>query len=366
MSKFIVKNLTPDQVSSVAGVPGVTVRGCDVIVPAKSRAAVERMLASGPGVSFASSLAKMYTPTDADRAKIAGLIGQELADQVAIFQVEAANTRIDYQRDRFTRDLLMICAMQANANPGVSVLFDHDSEYIIGRVFEGKVVDIADGVSALMVKLYILPGTLMPNDTGLTVEAAVKGGILQYTSIGVSAPTISWEEGPDEYYRVIGVENPNDVVYIEQSLVYRGAQRGAAVKSVDQKKICTFEPFNPTKMDIKIKEFTLTVDGDTVKGVEIIEKSFNDMQAAVDAAKAENDRLTAELKALKEPRVSAVIALEKSLGLVDDAGIESRTNELMAKSIGDIDALNVKLAALVKDPMRKVGESPKTEKSIFI
>ena len=345
--------------TAVAGIPGVKLVGDSCHVPASVKALAEAVAErTVKGVRHVSAIKKGYAASDDDAALIQLITGDDtIMERVAVYRVESANTILDKEGERFTPSVLTIAANQVQKSNNVPVLFNHNPEALIGRVFDAYVEPIpgVDGQFRLMSKLYVLRSAMLPNGTGMTVADAIDAGILNMTSIGIMVDNSQWEEVAEGKYERVLDGTPEGTIYLEQSMVWHGAQHGAQVKGLDNDtETYTFTPKPVKKMtEIEIKGMKLTVTEDSVNGVEAIEKAIGDRDVRI-------SELENIVKGIKQPMVDEALTLHKTIGTLTEnteGGLYDLTVEALTEHLA-----NLRKAANPGNPVQSVEPKADTIK----
>lgn len=354
---YIFKSSSAAVMAAVSGVPGVKVVGDSCHVPEGIKTLAEAVAErAAKGYRHSSEIKKGYKPSVDDETMIKLITGDdEIMERVAVYRVEACNTILDKENERFTPSVLTIAANQVQKSNNVPVLFNHNPDNLIGRVFDAYVEPIpgVDGQFRLMSKMYVLRSAMMPNGTGMTVAEAVDAGILNMTSIGIMVDNTQWKEvGEGRYERILD-GTPDGTVYLEQSMVWHGAQNGAMVKGIDKAEIdYTFTPKPVKKMtEIEIKGMKLTITDESVTGVDAIEKAIGDRDSRI-------AELEATIKGIKKPLVDEAMTLHKEIGTITEA-TEGGLYELSIEALTE-HLTNLRKAANPGSPVQPV-EPAKSE-----
>jgi hypothetical protein len=166
------------------------------------------------------------------------------ADQLYVRRMALANTRLDRSFERFSPGYLQRFAQTL---PGKSLLIAHDTHQLAsGLVYQAEVVPTADGEQELVACFY-LPVTASTQE----VRRCIDAGVVRYVSIGFTYDQRLCSVCHQEYWdcrhlpgeMILPPDGPpggqlvtytyaGDLARVEAreaSLVYLGAQRGAAI-----------------------------------------------------------------------------------------------------------------------------------------
>ncbi len=275
-----------------------------------------------------------------------------------MYPVEMANTLTDRHRERFTVEVLQKYAADIN-NTGASMNFGHDSRNIIGSVLKGS-ASIENGI--LKGVVFIDDLAVMPNQTGMSVNHAIKAGSVKDVSVEVSGTLRGTERDGEGYPQVweyyIDPERPGRTEFHGLALVMRGAQIGAAlsVKSMGGKAAPVNNPNpNPKKMKHvfivdgkkqmltgKIENGDVVLDADSEKAFEAAISELENRAATAVTEKAAIESklsgLETQVAALRAPYEADIANFQKALetpaaeALTADAVKALGTAELVAKA----------------------------------
>lgn len=325
-----------------------------------------------------ATVSKAYQPTEADYTKIKGMLiaqgGREYdVKKFGVYETVAADTKIDFTREKFTKRLLDAVVQQAIE--GITILVNHKDDNMIGRTFDARVEAIPNdpGNFQLVVRFYIPDFSVMPN--GTSAVDAINTRVANFTSVAIRSYLVEFEEMDSGYVRVYD-HDPNRAdlpapIYVEHSVVYRGAQPRAAIKGYGPP-VPTVNPSNIDMLDIikslKIgpkgaeKEFTVKVTGDPkspeFRGLETIENHANDLASKVAKLEAENATLTEQAKAGKKSLVEGIRSLEKKLEQpeTEEAMLYGQAHEDLEKKLEGLQKLDKKINPKGQIPGGNGGE----------
>lgn len=267
--------------------------------------------------------------TESDRAQLGAKLGTDVSEY-GIYECIACDTKKDFAGDKFTKRFLEKLIPQVDA--GISILVNHNANNVIGQTISAKVEAIPNDLEnyQLVIKFYVPDFSVMPNGTNSV--KAIDSGIWKFTSVSIRAFDVSHEDSGDEWVTVFDArEGYPDPVFIEHSVVYRGAQpraeivkdistlpsavSGYAVKSIEGVKVKQVKK-ESVKMEKTIKvngqEITLNIEEKNASNVDVIQKALDDKNGHI-------ERLEKSLKGMKEGRVVSIQNLQKKLGLPTDA-----------------------------------------------
>jgi len=291
-------------------------------------------------------------------------------DSGKVFKCIAANTKLDRDVERFSREILELFAKQINAKP-VTLMWQHDREtHGLGRMF-GASVNIAQGGQdfELIAHILVANEARIPDQGERKLAPAVEDQYVTDVSIGFRAWGSYEEEkinGENRYIYTYGIdpERPEtkDAYIREISFVDFGAQVGAnTIKAADHK--IEFIKEN-TKMT---KSFTIEIGGVqhaieieangeaiTVKGVEVAQLAI---KTATDAATAKIEGLQKSVDTLTAPLVADVVNA-KITGL-DEATVKGFAVDKLIET-----AKEVSKATTIKQPEKLISETQKAVDSL--
>lgn len=273
--------------------------------------------------------AKSYAASEEDKRKIKAIVGDDTVDttKYGVYECIACDTLVDFTGDRFTQRFLDALAPQAK--DGISILVNHNPDQVIGRSFDARVEPIPNNSEnyQLIVKFYVPDFSTMPN--GNNANAGLKSKIYRFTSVSISSRYVTYEEVGNDIIRVYDTQEGYPApIFVEHSVVYRGAQpRAAMTKSLlagnDYALKDASEQPKPTiniKMEKELKysiggtekSLKVSVTGDKVAGLDAI-------QAELKSLAKENDRLKSEVREQKKSLVDGIRSLQKKLGQTEES-----------------------------------------------
>lgn len=306
------------------------------------------------------TVSKAYTPTESDYSAIQQMMltqgGREYdVKKFGIYETVACDTLVDFTREKFTKRVLD--AVQPQAADGITILVNHQENNMIGRTFAARVQPIPNDPAnfELIVRFYVPDFATMPNGTNAVDNINTR--VANFTSVAIQNRNIIWEETDAGYIRVYDYDADRPPVYVEHSVVYRGAQPRAAIKAFGGALPNENVNPNPIAMDITktlkvgtgdaAKSYTVNISGTDknpeVKGLEIIEATMNDMAAENKSLKDENAKLTEQAKAGKKSLVDSIRTIEKKLKQpeTDEKALYALSHEQLeakAKGLRELDA----------------------------
>lgn len=266
--------------------------------------------------------AKILSPTVEDMAIIRRMLpdlGED--EQFTVFEISAANTRIDFEMDQLSKSVLDAMAAFVNANDGISFLFNHDNREILGKVFSARVELIAGESDhwELIEKVYIPQGVTMPGQPTISVDRAIRTGLLDKVSIRFLAP---WElkELPDGgFITVFTDDGKTEILHTETSFVYFGGQRDAARRKSFDFKNEKRKPMQKTvqkqiELNGKSYGFSVAVDSEAdsvaLTAPEALAEDFTKMAGELKAATEKAEALQKELDEQKAPIVNKILNIQ--------------------------------------------------------
>jgi hypothetical protein len=306
--------------------------------------------------TFPEVTVKQFTPTEADYSEVRKrLKNPDRFDlkNFGFYEAMVADTKIDFKRERISKAVLDSLALQSI--DGVSILVNHSHDNVIGHSYSGDVVAIPGqkGEFQFVSRFYVPDDAVMPN--GQNAVKAIDSGIWKYVSIGFKNNDVKFIEptqGGTEYFMEYVYNPEKPPVLIEFSMVYRGAQPRASLKTFEEE--FTFETINNTMK----KTFTFSggfMENGTRKSlnveVELPENGnadFSSIQAEIDTlanrVKA-LEGLENEVKALKTPVIESIKGIQKKIGTPEDADsvLQSFTLPELEAKLTSLKAIDDKL-----------------------
>lgn len=308
---------------------------------------------------------KAFKATDEDKSEVRKRLKNPDKfdlDTFGFYEAVVADTMVDFTREKISKPVLDALALQAI--DGVSILVNHDSDAVIGHSYAGDVVPIPNqpGEYQFVSKFYVPGDAVMPN--GQNAVSAIDSGIWKFVSIGFRNRKVNYVEptaGEGDYMLVYEFDPANPPVLVEYSMVYRGAQPRASLKSMPGEtefKVKETSVFNMKKYliqgafqaDGKRKSFEVEAPENT---------DFAPVQAELDTLATEAkaaETLRAELKAVKEPMVNEIQGVQKKLGQPEDSA-----DLLFSASVSDL-AAKAKALHELDAKVNPKGQTARTEK----
>jgi len=318
---------------------------------------------------------KSFVPGDEDKATVKKLLKN--ADKFDLskfgfYEVIVADTLKDYTHEKITKPVLDSLALQAI--DGVSILVNHASDSVIGHSYMGDVLPIPDkpGEYQFISRFYVPDSSMMPN--GQNAVDAIDAGIWKFISIGFRNQKVQFVEptGSDEYWMEYIYDPTRPPVLVEYSVVYRGAQPRASIKSISQTPPIFEAIKEPLAMKRTLKMFgeiltdgtrkSYSVEVDVPETGEITIPA--DIQKDIDnlAKKANQvDALSAELKSAKAPVINEIQGIQKKLEQVEDSteSLESTSLESLSKKVEALKSLDAKMNP--KNQTKAANPNPETK-----
>lgn len=227
-----------------------------------------------------------------------------------VFRFSVANTRIDRDRERFTKELLDKFANDINSG-GRQFLFAHRTDQWLGFVFKAQVRPVGNGSNdfELMEWVFIQDGVTLPNQPNVKMSDAIEQGVAKYVSIRFRAKA-QRNEDLEIWEWVYDAESQPMATLTEQtelSAVFLGAQYDAQRKDASTIEFVKTEKkntFTNMKKEITIlvagKEMIITVEAGekeiTVSGLAEVNEAIKGLDDNLKEARAdfENDILNIE------------------------------------------------------------------------
>lgn len=237
-------------------------------------------------------------------------------DTGTVFKCIAANTKLDRDEERFSRQILQLFADQINKETR-SVCYQHNVAQRFGIMFGASVTGSDTlGENNLEAHLLIPNKAVVPHQPELNFVEQVKGGYEKWVSIGFRAYGSYAKEmvGDAEIYVYTYLIDPNRPETLranisEISFVHLGAQQGAAV--VKAANIASIEYIKEKYMTTKAVEidvngtkhaFTIDVNGEA-----ITTKGEAEIAAAIKAITDERDALKKSVAEFRQPLEADVV-----------------------------------------------------------
>lgn len=307
--------------------------------------AIREKIGSGGEKNFESGTIKAYTPTDAEKMKIAPHLKADLdLSTFGFYTFIAAETIRDRQGDVLDKSFLEW--MGEKYAEGRTLADSHNISKRIGYTYDAKVVQHEQEPNhfQLEVKAYVPPTA--KTSTGANAKDEIDAGLLRRVSVSffASAKYLSSEDDNNPYNETTWIYSRpkagDRADVMELSVVAMGAQAGARIKGGNQgiEKIVTF-----AKEEIKMEKYTFKTIG---KEVEIP----SDVLAILKEADTQTEALKAELKAFQDAASTQKAEVENEfvkLRLLAYPTLKAESEQAKAKNL-TVEQLNEEIALLVE------------------